>query len=394
MIESYFNKYQNAISPSKRNFISNQKKDFPQQIQIDQTSTVQSTLSKENKKSPKSTQNNIGSFNNSNLNIETNVEDVRSLYVNERKKNLEYRYEITALKSKLINLQKIITEKDHELSRLKYESEKDAIYLLNLEKLLTKYKTMNLKNKNKDINNYNIQMIPNNQENLIKMNSSEAIENAQLREEIIKLKEFKKEIFNISRQNSEINQNIFIPLKKIEEFLFNLNQVYKDKLDDVPLQYQDFYQSKFMTLNEIKEHYSKIMNSIIETIKKKDDEYNYLLNIKDEENELLLKEIENLKNDKNELILENQEKTKIINTLKVENEFISMRDQIKFDDIKKERKLKNQTKKELMDKKLVDEKTKEIKRSVNRSIGKIRRNFDMGDPENIELINNINTQIE
>ena len=149
-----------------------------------------------------------------------------------------------------------------------------------------------------------------------------------------------------------------------------------------------------MTLNEIKEHYSKIMNSIIETIKKKDDEYNYLLNIKDEENELLLKEIENLKNDKNELILENQEKTKIINTLKVENEFISMRDQIKFDDIKKERKLKNQTKKELMDKKLVDEKTKEIKRSVNRSIGKIRRNFDMGDPENIELINNINTQIE
>ena len=246
MIESYFNKYQNAISPSKRNFISNQKKDFPQQIQIDPTSTVQSTLSKENKKSPKSTQNNIGSFNNSNLNIETNVEDVRSLYVNERKKNLEYRYEITSLKSKLINLQKIITEKDHELSRLKYESEKDAIYLLNLEKLLTKYKTMNLKNKNKDINNYNIQMIPNNQENLIKMNSSEAIENAQLREEIIKLKEFKKEIFNISRQNSEINQNLFISLKKIEEFLFNLNQVYKDKLDDVPLQYQDFYQSKFM----------------------------------------------------------------------------------------------------------------------------------------------------
>ena len=149
MIESYFNKYQNAISPSKRNFISNQKKDFPQQIQIDPTSTVQSTLSKENKKTPKSTQNNIGSFNNSNLNIETNVEDVRSLYVNERKKNLEYRYEITSLKSKLINLQKIITEKDHELSRLKYESEKDAIYLLNLEKLLTKYKTINLNNKNK-----------------------------------------------------------------------------------------------------------------------------------------------------------------------------------------------------------------------------------------------------
>ena len=394
MIESYFNKYQNAIVPTKRNIISNSNKEFFQQIQIDPTSTAQSTLSKENKKTPKSTQNNIGSFNNSNLNIETNVEDVRSLYVNERKKNLEYRYEITALKSKLLNLQKIITEKDHELSRLKYESEKDAIYLLNLEKLLTKYKTMNLKNKNKDINNYNIQMIPNNQENLIKMNSSEAIENAQLREEIIKLKEFKKEIFNISRQNTEINQNLFIPLKKIEELLFNLNQVYKDKLDDVPLPYQDFYQSKFMTLNEINEHYSKIMNSIIETIKKKDEEYNYLLNIKDEENELLLKEIENLKNDKNELILENQEKTKIINTLKVENEFISMRDQIKFDDIKKERKLKNQTKKELMDKKLVDEKTKEIKRSVNRSIGKIRRNFDMGDPENIDLINNINTQIE
>ena len=31
---------------------------------------------------------NLDNFNNSNLNIETNVEDVRSLYVNERKKNL------------------------------------------------------------------------------------------------------------------------------------------------------------------------------------------------------------------------------------------------------------------------------------------------------------------
>lgn len=394
MIESYFSKYQNAIAPTKRNISPNQNIECSQQIQIDPTSTVQSTLSKENKKSPKSTLVHIGNFNNSNLNNETNIEDVRSLYVNERKKNLEYRYEITSLKSKLLNLQKIITDKDHELSRLKYESEKDSIYLLNLEKMLTKYKTMNLKNKNKEVNNNNIQIIPNNQQNLININSSEAIENAQLREEIIKLKEFKKEIFNISRQNTEMNKNFFIPLKKIEELLFNLSQIYKDKLEYVPLQYQDFYQSKYMTLNEIKEHYNTLMNSIIETIKKKDDEYNYLLNVKEEENELLLKEIENLKNDKNELILENQEKTKIINTLKVENEFISMRDQIKFDDIKKERKLKNQTKKELMEKRLVDEKTKEIKRSVNRSIGKIRRNFDMGEPENIELINNINTQIE
>lgn len=389
MIESYFSKYQNAIAPTKRNISPNQNKDFSQQIQIDPTSTVQSTLSKENKKSPKSTLVHIGNFNN-----ETNIEDVRSLYVNERKKNLEYRYEITSLKSKLLNLQKILTDKEHELSRLKYESEKDSIYLLNLEKMLTKYKTMNLKNKNKEMNNNNNQIIQNNQQNLININSSEAIENAQLRDEIIKLKEFKKEIYNISRQNTEMNKNLFIPLKKIEELLFNLNQIYKDKLEYIPLQYQDFYQSKYMTLNEIKEHYNTLINSIIETIKKKDDEYNYLLNIKEEENELLLKEIENLKNDKNKLILDNQEKTKIINTLKVENEFISMRDQIKFDDIKKESKMKNQTKKELIEKKLVDEKTKEIKRSVNRSIGKIRRNFDMGEPENIELINNINTQIE
>ena len=45
------------------------------------------------------------------------------------------------------------------------------------------------------------------------------------------------------------------------------------------------------------------------------------------------------------------------------------------------------------DKRTIDNKVKEMKRSVNRSIGKIKRHFDMADPDNIELINNIRTQI-
>lgn len=39
-------------------------------------------------------------------------------------------------------------------------------------------------------------------------------------------------------------------------------------------------------------------------------------------------------------------------------------------------------------------KTERMKKTLNRSVGKIKRNFDMTEPENIELINNIKTQME
>ena len=175
--------------------------------------------------------------------------------------------------------------------------------------------------------------------------------------------------------------------------MFNLQQVFKDRLEDVPLQYQNFYDMKYSTLNEIKEHYDKVMDTIMETMKNKEDEYHFLLHVKEEESELLLKEIETLRKDKNDLQREIEEKNKIINTLKVENDFIALRDQVKLDEKKKEKIGEKLRMKENNDKRTIDNKVKEMKRSVNRSIGKIKRHFDMADPDNIELINNIRTQI-
>ena len=69
--------------------------------------------------------------------------------------------------------------------------------------------------------------------------------------------------------------------------MFNLQQVFKDRLEDVPLQYQNFYDMKYSTLNEIKEHYDKVMDTIMETMKNKEDEYHFLLHVQEEESELL-----------------------------------------------------------------------------------------------------------
>lgn len=394
MIESYFNQYNKVIAPTKRQLVSSGK-DLNQNIPVEIASTIQSTLSREKMTSAKRTDNIISNINDSNENenlySEVNVEDVRSLYLNERKKNLEYRHEMTSLKNKVNQLQIIVNDKEHELAKLRLQTERDGTYLLQLEKLITQLKGAKAK---KTIQSTPATTITNNTQivkpSIVKVQNQEDM---LLKEEVVKLREFKTAIINISKEKDSLNLNIFTSLKRIEELMFNLQQVFKDRLEDVPLQYQNFYDMKYSTLNEIKEHYDKVMDTIMETMKNKEDEYHFLLHVKEEESELLLKEIETLRKDKNDLQREIEEKNKIINTLKVENEFIALRDQVKLDEKKKEKIGEKLRMKENNDKRTIDNKVKEMKRSVNRSIGKIKRHFDMADPDNIELINNIHTQI-
>lgn len=394
MIESYFNQYNKVIAPTKRQLVSSGK-DLNQNIPVEIASTIQSTLSREKMTSAKRTDNIISNINDSNENenlySEVNVEDVRSLYLNERKKNLEYRHEMTSLKNKVNQLQIIVNDKEHELAKLRLQTERDGTYLLQLEKLITQLKGEKAK---KTIRSTPATTITNNTQivkpSIVKVQNQEDM---LLKEEVVKLREFKTAIINISKEKDSLNLNIFTSLKRIEELMFNLQQVFKDRLEDVPLQYQNFYDMKYSTLNEIKEHYDKVMDTIMETMKNKEDEYHFLLHVKEEESELLLKEIETLRKDKNDLQREIEEKNKIINTLKVENEFIALRDQVKLDEKKKEKIGEKLRMKENNDKRTIDNKVKEMKRSVNRSIGKIKRHFDMADPDNIELINNIHTQI-
>lgn len=391
MIESYFNQYNKVIAPTKRQLISSGK-DLNQNIPVEIASTIQSTLSREKMTSAKRTDNIISNINDSNENEnlynEVNAEDIRSLYLNERKKNLEYRHEMSTLKNKVSQLQIIVNDKEHELAKLRLQTERDGTYLLQLEKLITQLKGEKAK---KTIQSIPPTTITNNvKPSIVKVPNQEDV---LLKEEVVKLREFKTAIINISKEKDSLNMNIFTSLKRIEELMFNLQQVFKDKLEDVPLQYQNFYDMKYSTLNEIKEHYDKVMDTIMETMKSKEDEYHFLLHVKEEESELLLKEIETLRKDKSDLQREIEEKNKIINTLKVENEFIALRDQVKLDEKKKEKVGEKLRMKENNDKRIIENKVKEMKRSVNRSIGKIKRHLDMADPDNIELINNIHTQI-
>ena len=138
MIESYFNQYNKVIAPTKRQLVSSGK-DLNQNIPVEIASTIQSTLSREKMTSAKRTDNIISNINDSNENenlySEVNVEDVRSLYRNERKKNLEYRHEMTSLKNKVNQLQIIVNDKEHELAKLRLQTERDGTYILQLEKL-------------------------------------------------------------------------------------------------------------------------------------------------------------------------------------------------------------------------------------------------------------------
>ena len=73
-----------------------------------------------------------------------------------------------------------------------------------------------------------------------------------------------------------------------------------------------------------------------------------------------------------------------------------MRDQLKQEEMKKERerelslnnKLNNQNNKS------TQMKVYPMKRSVNYSVGKIKRNFDMNDPNNNAFVHNIKTKIQ
>ena len=152
----------------------------------------------------------------------------------------------------------------------------------------------------------------------------------------------------------------------------------------------------YESITSINDTHAKLSKAIIDNVNKQYEEYVYNLDIKEEEIELMKKEIENIQREIKEISLQNEEKKKIINTLKVENEFIKMRDQLKQEEMKKERerelslnnKLNNQNNKS------TQMKVYPMKRSVNYSVGKIKRNFDMNDPNNNAFVHNIKTKIQ
>ena len=106
-----------------------------------------------------------------------------------------------------------------------------------------------------------------------------------------------------------------------------------------------------------------------------------------------MREIEKLRleNEEKDNII--NEKNKEINQIKVETEFIKLRDQTNFNEtVRNEQKKSDRS--DIIEKQKNNKLVREMKKSVKNSVQKIKRNFDMDEVDNQEFVSNIQSQIE
>ena len=319
-----------------------------------------------------------------------NNNNYRTLFLNEQKKNMDTKYQITYLKNKIDYYTKLNKQKEELLFQLKNNSIKDKEYLANLEKFylnIVKSSKHKFNNNNKLIKKINKNESPNLSYLPTKNNTNEEIfisntDNIeQIKDEYYKLLDLINKIFERSREDDVINYDIFKCLQKIEELL-------------IYLQNTDFSNENNLNsqINDIKENYKKIINSVKIGLTSKQKQFNIILENKEEEMKLLSKEIINVQNENIDLDYLLEQKEKEIKTLEVENKLLKLKSDSNYKDIKKEgQKRKNEKE---IEKKYVDKKLKKMKNSLNNSMNKIKKNFDMGEEENINFINNIQNQID
>ena len=323
-------------------------------------------------------------------NITNNNNNYRTLFLNEQKKNMDTKHQITYLKNKIDYYTKLNKQKEELLFQLKNNSIKDKEYLANLEKFylnIVKSSKHKFNNNNKLIKKINKNESPNLSYLPTKNNTNEEIfisntDNLeQIKDEYYKLLDLINKIFERSREDDIINYDIFLCLQKIEELL-------------IYLQNTDFSNENNLNsqINDIKENYKKIINSVKVGLTSKQKQFNIILENKEEEMKLLSKEIINVQNENIDLDYLLEQKEKEIKTLEVENKLLKLKTESNYKDIKKEgQKRKNENE---IEKKYVDKKLKNMKNSLNNSMNKIKKNFDMGEEENINFVNNIQNQID
>lgn len=149
----------------------------------------------------------------------------------ERDKNIQYRQEIILLKQRIVELE------------------------TNTRPILPSFhreKSLNDNNRN-DYDDYN---------DIVK-----------LKKEIESLKAFKKKVYGISQIYDDVNENIIKNLKRIEIAFNKLNEQRKSMSNDV----------KISTIEVGYVSFEKVVNIVIDMLKDKQDEYNYLLQQKDYE---------------------------------------------------------------------------------------------------------------
>ncbi len=417
MLEQYFNQFDKDILPRKFNYPSfsarfeNSNTTFEKPQNEISSNTTKSKIINSIEKIQKTETDKLKSIsrrNNSPKNKKTNYTLSQTMANFENKIENDSRikldisnevYKLQSLYSKLLGENK---EKQKELIKLKYQNEKNGTYLLNLEKILSKEKQQpkgilcKLQNASKK------ETMTNNPEDekekkIIIFENNIKVETTlnEILEEIERIKQFREDIISLSKQNNLNNMQIYESIKKIESLLEDLSIKINERNVDIPIgKNNDYIDAKNANIEELQNNYDILLNFLMESIKIKNKEFMILLNIKKGNTDKLMREIEKLRleNEEKDKII--QEKNKEINQIKVETEFIKLRDQTQFDDtIRNEQKKTNKLEDD-MEKRKSNKITKEMRRSVKNSVQKIKRNFDMEEVDNQEFVSNIQSQIE
>ena len=410
MLEDYFNKYDNAIKPQKYSLIQ-----FRNENKLSQTSFTNPIINKNNS----NTMNIIND--NENNNNEYENFDFKGLFNSENKKNLDSQHEISILQTQLLNLVISNQEKDKEILKLKYDNSKNVNYLLNLEKLLSKYET---NSKGMKINSSLLNNNENEEENYkkyenkkikIKSMSSEDLNNYikdlnknliindvnSIQNEIVRLNEIKEKLIIFSKENDLTNENLLKNFNELLNSFVNLQKIINERNEENSLKDDsDFYKAKKFYLEKIKKLYENIMYLISNSIEQKQNEFYLFLKRKNDEEDILLNEIEKIYkiNENKKILLEKKEN--YINKLKSEINYLNQQNNLTFDKILNDydKKAKNVLNKnsnnDIQNTNDIKEKTNDIKRSVKNSIKKIKKTFDMSKSDNNDFINNIQNQIK
>ena len=448
MIEEYFNKYEKEIMPRNFNYpaflihygilnsqIENLQKSKSQNKISNTTNIIDNSekqkveipkvenlktktpnkIYKKNKiifnssKSKKKTNNKILFKTISNTNINNKNKNYSNKLETDSRKTLDFMHETSNLQNLYNKLLFENREKEKELIKLKLQNQKNGNYLLNLEKVLSKMKeqpkgifmnTMYSTIKQNTISNFNLNFSNENNENnsntLMIMEGKIPVEinKEELISKIEKLKEFKENLFSISKQNNLINMKIYEKIKKLEKLMKDLKTKINERNLNISIGNNYIYlEAKNNNIEELQITYNNLIKDILESVKIKQNEYSILLNIKKNNTDYLLKIINQLKIENENLNKIIQEKNNEINKIKDETDFFIMNEQNLFEETLRSELLKSdrsddktKTKSELL--------VKEMKRSVKNSVVKIKRNFDMKEIENQEFVSNIQSQIK
>ena len=323
-------------------------------------------------------------------------EDMRGIYIGERKKILDYKIQIKDLKNKIKFLQNDNKKKDIEIKNLKEEIASDNEYLKNLEKLLIKEREKQNEyilaqkrlNTGTLSQKYSINQTQTNQYEIEKEIEYDP-QTKELLDELSKLKEFRDRIIENSFENCEVNFELFDTLKRVDQFIFNLEKSSNDlNIKRNAVKFKLHYNNN----DEIEEYYNNLINNIMSNIDSKQVEYNVLMNEKDDEVELLLKEIEKLKEERIEKDKIIEEKDKILSKVATENEFVKLKAQYKNQKSESEKRDEKEMNEKIEQKNQL--KTKAMKKSVNNTINKLKKNFDMGNDDNVNFVKNIQSKIK